>query len=68
MVTGVMTSDLVIRLQLAESKPSISVLLSTTPNPELASRAVVRLDRMVVSAERRLRADVFTGETATILE
>jgi hypothetical protein len=52
MVTDVVISDLVTSLQLAESNPSTRCCCPR-PCPELASRDVVRLDRRVVSAERR---------------
>lgn len=61
------TAELVARLQRSFSDPSLSVMMTTTPGPELASHSVLRLDRTIERLAKWLKARVAAERAADML-
>jgi len=58
---------LLARLQAARDYPSVTVLMTTVPASEMTSPDVIRLDRLVTEAGRRLAAELPTHDSDALL-
>lgn len=55
------------RLQRCRAYPPVSLLLTTTPGPFLASRDVIRLQRLLLEAQRRLGCELASDDIDDVL-